>query len=576
MQSRRPAARLSRLDVARYSVVVLFAVLAVRLFQVQVLQHGSYVALADGQHSVFAQLFPERGRLLVAELDDSGRLYPLADNRDEGMLYAEPPRVADASSTAAALAPILGLDETGIASLRDRLADRARRYVALQHRLTEAQVAAVRKLSLPGISVTAERWRYYPEAGVAGNLTGFVGFDGERRVGRYGLEQYWEDALAGTEGYLSGVRAGQGGIISAATKVFEPAVNGSDLVLSIIRPLQFTACRALERSVSELKAKGGSVVVVDPSTGAVLAMCSSPTFDPNRYGQVDSAAAYDNDALLPYEPGSVMKPVIMAAAIDSGVVTSQTAFDDPGQIEIGGFTIKNAAGKQWGRQTMVGVLERSINTGMVFVARRLGAETMRGYLDSFGFGQPTGLTLPRDQGGDTSSLTKRGEIYAATASYGQGITVNVVQLAMAYAAIANGGTLLKPYVVAEVIGPDGARDSTAPTVVRRVLKPATAKTVGAMLASVIANGTTRLARIPGYWVAGKTGTAQLPDPSGGYYESLAIHTFAGFAPVERPAVVTVAKLIEPQVAWAESSAAPLFAEVTSAALRLLRVPPDTP
>jgi cell division protein FtsI/penicillin-binding protein 2 len=304
--------------------------------------------------------------------------------------------------------------------------------------------------------------------------------------------------------------------------------------------------------------------VVDPSTGAVLAMCSSPTFDPNRYGNVESVAAYDNDALLPYESGSVMKPAVMAAAIDSGVVTPQTTFDDPGQIEIGGFTIKNAADKRWGRQTMVGVLERSINTGMVFVAQRLGAETMHRYLSSFGFGQPTGLTLPRDLAGDISSLENRGEIYPATASYGQGITVNVVQLAMAYAAIANGGTLLKPYVVAEVIGPDGTRDITTPTVVRRVLKPETAKAVGAMLASVIANGTTRLARIPGYWVAGKTGTAQLPDPSGGYYDSLAIHTVAGFVPVDRP------------VAWAESSAAPLFAEVTSAALRLLRIPPDAP
>lgn len=574
MQSRRPGQRLSRLDVARYVVVALFAAMGVRLFQVQVLQHRSYVALADGQHSVFSQLFPERGRLLVKDLDEPDQLYPLADNRDEGLLYAEPPRLSDASSTAAALAPILGLDADATATLGQRLADRARRYVAIEHRLTEAQVAAVHQLNLTGVAVTSERWRYYPEGGVAGNLTGFVGFDGEHRVGRYGLEQYWEELLAGTEGYLSGVRAGRGGVIAAATKVFEPAVNGNDLVLTIVRPLQFTACRALDRMVAELKAKGGSVVVVDPNTGAVLALCSSPSFDPNRYGEAQTADAYDNDALAPYEPGSVMKPIIMASAIDSGVVTAQTAFDDPGQVEIGGFTIKNAAGKQWGRQTMVGVLERSINTGMVFVARRLGTEAMRRYVTDFGFGQPTGLTLPRDVGGDTSSLLKRGEIYAATASYGQGLTVNAVQLAMAYAAIANGGTLLKPYVVSEVVRPDGSRDTTGPTVVRRVLKPATAKTVGAMLASVIANGTTRLARIPGFWVAGKTGTAQLPAPQGGYYENLAIHTFAGFAPVEHPAVVTVAKFTEPQVAWAESSAAPLFAEVTSAALRLLRVPPD--
>jgi cell division protein FtsI/penicillin-binding protein 2 len=372
------------------------------------------------------------------------------------------------------------------------------------------------------------------------------------------------------------MRSGTGGLIAGATEVFQPAVDGSDLVLTINRSLQFEACKALQEAVAKWQASGGAVVVMDPKTGAVLAMCSNPTFDPNSYGDVESAAQYDNHALLPYEPGSVVKPITMSAAIDAGAVNPSTTFTHPGVEEIGGFKIKNAQEKKWGLQTMAGVLQHSINTGMVFAMRKLGHENLARYFDSFNLGKPTEVGMAGDRAGDISALKKPGEIYAATASFGQGITATPLQLAAAYSAMANGGKLMKPYVVAEVIEPDGTSKPTQPTVIRQVLKPAAAGAIKAMLAGVINTAPVRVALIPGFWVAGKTGTAQISDPHGGYYSDRTNHTFAGFAPVTDPAVVTIAKLETPKVAWAEGSAGPLFQQVTAAALRLLRVQPDNP
>lgn len=567
--------RWPRERIFRAVLIGAFGLLAARLLHVQVIQRQAYAVLASDQQRVVQKLFPSRGRILVRE--DGGGTFPLAYNSFEDLLFADPRSVDSPAATAEALAPILGLSPTGTEALAASLSSSRRSYLPLQHRLTEEQRAAIQELDLPGLHLVPEPWRQYAEGRITGNLLGFLGFaqDGETRAGRYGVEQYWEETLAGSGGYVSGIRAAGGGLIAGATEVFRPAVDGSDLVLTISRPLQFSACRSLEQAVEKTQAAGGAVVVMDPKTGAILALCSSPTFDPNRYGEVESVAQYENRALVPYEVGSVMKPIVMAAAIDAGLVTPQTTFDDPGEERIGGFTIKNAQNKRWGRQTMVGVLERSINTGMVFVARKLKPEGLRRALASFGFGQSTGVDITGDRAGNTAPLEKPGEIYAATASFGQGITGTPLQLAAAYAAVANGGTLLQPYVVAEVVAPDGTRAVTEPKVVRQVLQPATAAAVRAMLASVVQNAPIRNAQVPGFIVGGKTGTAQIPDPRGGYLEDQANHTVAGIAPASDPVVVTIAKLEMPKVAWAEGSAAPLFRDVTAAALRILRIQPTS-
>ncbi len=565
--------RWPRERILRLAIVAAFGLLAARLLQVQVIQRQAYAVLANDQQRVVQKLFPSRGRILVRE--DGGGTFPLAYNSFEDLLFADPRSIRDPQAVADAVGPILGLTATGTQAIADSIAGSRRSYLPLQHRLTEEQRAAIQQLDLPGLHLVPEPWRQYAEGKITGNLLGFLGFDadGETRVGRYGVEQYWEEALAGSGGFVSGIRAAGGGLIAGATEAFQPAVDGSDLVLTISRPLQFAACRSLEQAVERTQAAGGAVVVMDPETGAILALCSSPSFDPNRYGEVESVAQYESRAMVPYEVGSVMKPVVMASAIDAGAVTPQTEFDDPGEERIAGYTIRNAQNKRWGRQTMVGVLQRSINTGMVFAARRLTGEGLKKYLAAFGFGQPTGIDITGDRAGNTSSLDRPSDIYTATASFGQGLTATPLQMAAAYAAIANGGKLLQPYVVAEVVAPDGTRTVTEPKLVRQVLQPATAANVRAMLASVVHGTPIVNAQVPGFTVGGKTGTAQIPDPRGGYLEDQANHTFAGIAPAMDPAVVTIAKLEMPKVAWAEGSAAPLFRDVTAAALRILRIQP---
>lgn len=569
----RVGPRWPRERVFRAVLIGAFGLLAARLMQVQVIQRQAYAVLANDQQRVVQKLFPSRGRILVRE--DDGSTFPYAYNSYEDLLFADPRSIRDPGAVADAVGPILGLSATATEALATGIAGSRRSYLPLQHRLSEEQRAAIQQLDMPGLHLVPEPWRQYAEGSTSGNLLGFLGYDrdGETRVGRYGVEQYWEETLAGSGGYVSGIRAAGGGLIAGATEVFRPAVDGSDVVLTISRPLQFAACRGLQQAVEKTQAAGGAVVVLDPKTGAVLALCSSPTFDPNRYGDVESVAQYENRATVPYEVGSVMKPLVMAAGIDAGVVTPQTSFDDPGEERIGGFTIKNAQNKRWGKQTMVGVLEHSINTGMVFVARKLTPDRLRRYLAAFGFGQPTGVDITGDRAGNTAPLEKPGEIYAATASFGQGITATPLQLAAAYGAVANGGVLMQPYVVAEVVAPDGTRTVTEPKVVRQVLQPAAAAAVRAMLASVVHNAPIRGAQVPGFIIGGKTGTAQIPDPRGGYMVDQANHTFAGIAPAGDPAVVTIAKLETPKVAWAEGSVAPLFQSVTAAALRILRIQP---
>lgn len=561
-----------RLLILRSLIMIFFILIFSQLFYVQIIQHKVYAALADGQQQVIEQLFPQRGRIFSRE--DDGQLYPLADNHNEDLLAAEPWRLTNVPEVVDKLKNILALTDTEAQLLSDKLNDKEKRYYPIKHRLTVAQSEAVKNLDIVGLQLIPEPWRIYSEGEITSNLLGFVGFNDDKKIGRYGLEQYWEKQLAGQMGYLSGFKSGGGSLIAAATKVFEPAANGDDLVLTINRSLQFIACKGLIETVKKWEAAGGAVVVMEPQSGAILAMCSAPTFDANNYQQVEDIAAYENHSLIPYEPGSVFKPIAMAVALEVGAVTPQTTFEDPGQISIGGFSIKNAKDKNWGKQTMVGVLEHSINTGMVFVMRKTTPAVLAKYVPLFGFGSPSGVELIRDNPGNISSLKKGGEIYAATASFGQGITVTPIQLAAAYSALVNGGRLMKPYVVSELIKSDGTKQVTQPQVVRQVISPAIASTIKAMLVSVVKNGPILNAQIPNFWVGGKTGTAQIADQRGQYYEDRANHTFAGFAPGSNPAVVVIVKLETPKVAWAEGSAAPLFKEITMAALRLLRISPD--
>lgn len=565
-----------RVAFLRMIFVLLAAVIILRLFLLQVLDHDVYQALASGQHELFEQLFPTRGSILAQDLKDKTTI-TVATNEQAGFLYAEPRNVKDPEGAARKIGTLLGYDEEKIMGLWKRLSDKQDPYDPIEHRVPNDTIGKIKKMDLAGIRTSLETVRLYPERTLGGHVLGFLGYDETgRQTGKYGIEGYFERELAGKMGFLKSERDISGRIIALGDRSFEPAVDGSDVVLTIDRTIQHVACTALRKAVQAYQADGGSVIILDPSTGKVLAMCGAPDFDPNRYRETQDLDIFNNPAIFKaYEPGSIFKPITIAAALDSGAVSPSTTFEDTGSLQIDKFTIKNSDGTANGLQTMTQVLEKSLNTGVIFAMRKTGRSTFVDYVKRFGFGQAAGMELETEVAGNISSLKSNGEIFAATASFGQGITVTPLQMAAAFAAIANGGILKQPYIVEEIRHPDGTVDRREPNDVRRVMETKSARLLSAMLVAVVENGHGKRAGVDGYYIAGKTGTAQVAKKDGvGYEEGKNIGSFGGFGPAGSPRFAMVVRIDNPHdVSWAETTAAPLFGEIAAFLLQYFEIPP---
>jgi len=448
-------------------------------------------------------------------------------------------------------------------------------YEPVARNVSESQLNKILDLELSGIHYVLEDTRSYPEANLGGHIFGFVAQTDDGMNGQYGLEGFFEEYLSGENGFLDIVTDIGGQWIGVGKREFEEAEDGSDLLLTIDRTIQYTACKALYEGVERYEADGGSVVIIEPKTGRVIAMCNAPDFDPNIYNEVESISIYNNASIFdPYEPGSVFKPLIMAAALDVDAVTPSQTYEDTGEVEIEQYTIRNSDLKAYGIQTMTEVLEKSLNTGMIYVMREMTGLVMTDYIENFGFGVLTGIDLDTEARGTIESLYNDHEVYYATASYGQGITSTALQIAMAYGAIANGGWLMEPYIVEEKRYDDGTVEDDQPYAIRQVIDESTATTVSAMLVSVIENGHAGYAGVDGYYIAGKTGTAQVASTEGGYQKDNTIATFAGFGPVEDPQFVMVVRIDHPRTTeWAADTAAPIFGEIAEFILDYLEVPP---
>jgi len=432
---------------------------------------------------------------------------------------------------------------------------------------------------LAGIGWTNQITRYYPEKNIGSQLLGFVGRQSENNLlkGYYGLEGCYDKELAGTAGFLRSELDSSGSWIATAGKDFREAEDGKNLILTIDKSIQFFACNALNKAVAAHQAESGSVIVYDPQTGRIIALCNSPDFDSNKYNEVEDIHVFNNLALTDnYEPGSVFKVITMAAGIDAGKVDPFSGYEDPGELKIDGFSIYNSDRLAHGWQTMTQVLEKSLNTGTVFIANKLGREEFRRYVYDFGFGKKTDIDLCSEGTGDLRSLDRNGAVYLATASFGQGITTTAIQLVKALGAIANEGKLMQPYVVDSIIDKDGnVLKKTVPKLVNQVISPQTAKLVSSMMVTVVENGHAKKAAIAGYRVAGKTGTAQIPDTKKGGYSDKTAHTFFGFAPNDKPRFVMLTKIVAPKDAkFAESTAVPLFGDIAKYILQYYAVPPE--
>ena len=600
-----------------FTVACVFAILiAWRLVSLQILNRSFYLALASGQYEVYKELFPERGNIYLQDtlLSEDKRystsnLYPVALNRKYWQVYAVPYHVQNPEQDAEKLVSVLfdrdreredfvssfeptpekaSLTSEEIehemdrqrANMKNTFLERLSKdndpYEPIWNKASDELRLRVEELGLQGIEFAETPYRYYPEGPLGSHVVGFVGnVDGEeRKQGLYGTEFYFDKELAGSGGYLSSERDVGGRLITISDSDFRAAVDGASVVLTVDHTLQNFICKKLDEALEKYEADSGSVIVMNPKTGAILSMCGSPGFDPNEYGNVDDIAFYNNPAIfLAYEPGSIFKPITMAAGIDLGKVEPETTYVDTGEVKVGGFTIKNSDLKAHGEQNMIEVLKQSLNTGVIFVVDQTGKEHFQEYVKRFGFGEKTGIQLPSENPGNIEELLYHdGIIYSYTSSFGQGLTVTPLQMVRAFSAIANGGVLLAPYIIDRVVYSNGYIEESKSRQIAQVISKRTATLLSGMLVSAIKDGHGHAAGVPGYHVAGKTGTAQVA--TGGVYGTDTIHSFVGYAPVSDPRFAMIVRLDHPNVRFAESSSAVVFGEIAKFILSHYQVTPD--
>ncbi len=439
------------------------------------------------------------------------------------------------------------------------------------------------KAEIAGIDYMWQLYRYYPEGNIGSHLLGFVGYMDDEKIGHYGLEGFFNQELFGQFGSVIAERDARGDLVIVNDREYNKAEDGSDLILTINRSIQFKACQKLNTAALRYGADGGSIIIMDPATGAIIAMCSWPDYDPNNYQTVEDIKVFNNQAIFAqYEPGSIFKTFTMAASIDQDAITPDTTYNDEGSVMVSGWPkpIRNSdydTHGGYGVVNMVTVLEESLNTGAIFAMQQVGPQIFSDYVKDFGFGEKTGIELETESQGDIDNLLadKIKQVDAAVASFGQGIAVTPLQLVTAYAAVANGGILMKPYLVKEIIQKDGSKIITKPRQIKQVISERTALLLTGMLVNVVEGGHAKWAGVTGYYVAGKTGTAQVAYKDRRGYSDRTIHTFVGFAPAEEAKFVILVKLDDPKsVRFAASSAAPLFGELAEFILNYWEIPKE--
>jgi len=567
-----PRMNLKRIRILSWVVVIVFGVILVRLFFVQVVAHGYYQGLADRQQMREVTEPVLRGEIYARDrtAEQSDDLYPLAVNRTFYEVYLVPNKITRPINTAQALHDIVGVDYE-IALARAKKENDI--YEPIYSRATDEQIAALRAAGLEGIQWKEQILRYYPDGTIGSHVLGFYGIDGTRFVGRYGIEGYWENELAPPSEIMKFVRDANGERLPVDTGG-SLAQRGSDIVLTIDRTIEYQACTILSKGVEKYGADKGSIIVMESATGRILALCNIPDFDPNQYNVVDDVSRFNDDAVFEaYEPGSVFKPIAMAVALDLGLVKPNTTYQDTGEVKIAGFTIHNFDNRAHGLKTMTQVLQESLNTGIVFATGDVPNKTFYTYVKQFGFGQKTGITISQEGAGSLGELAKHKDVFKATASFGQGITVTALQMISGINALANGGVLVKPYIVEAVRRPDGTALPHIPEPGVRVVKKETADTATAMLVEVADEGYDRKAAVPGYYLAGKTGTANVVEK--GVYTQRTNHTFVGYGPAYDPKFTVLIRLNNAKnVGFASDSTTPLFNELARFLLSYYKISPS--
>lgn len=538
-----------------------FAALVIvgRLVAFQIVQGPEWAAQGARMQVLQVQAQPNRGIIY----DRNGAV--LAANSSDYQIGVSPNLVLNANEMATTLAPYLNVPRY---ELLDKLTS-GRPYELLAGRVTPQVAEAIRALNYErqGLQIEPVPRRIYPQGQLLCHVLGYTTFDG---LGSSGVEGYYQSELAGEAASA---------LVNISPLTEQPEViarEGDSLVLTIDRSVQYMVEQRLRRAIAEHGARDGTIIVMDPRTGAILAMASTPCFDPNVYYQVTDASVFLNPATSKqFEPGSVMKLITMAAALDAGIVTPNTTYYDSGVIQIGGAQIYNWSRGAYGQTDMTNLLVNSLNVGAATIATWLGPDQFYSYLDNFGFGRPTGIDLMAEAAGvmnhPGSALWTEAEI--ATNSFGQGLAVTPLQMISAVSAIANGGVRMQPYLVQERHTAQGEIFVHQPAILSRPISAETARTLSSMSVTVVARGLDA-ALVDGYTIAGKSGTAQIPE-NGIYHPIDVVASFIGWAPADDPELLVFVILNRPTSArWGSQTAAPVFSELMAELVVMLDVPPD--
>ena len=551
--------------------VLVGATLLSKLYFVQLVDGDVYREKADRQYSLPGQELWDRGSIFF-QMRDGSRVSG-ATLKTGFTLVIRPNEITEPEELWNALSPLVPLQKDAFLAKAKKRSDP---YEEIAHRLGET-AQAITERSFKGVSLYKERWRFYPGSLLAAHVLGFVGFDGDARNGRYGLERYYEDVLSreGSSGTYQNFFAE---IFRGVKKVIGPERTEGDLLTSIEPSVE----HFLEGRVSDIEAKfsadrvGG--IIMDPKTGRIYAMALSPSFDPNDFGSVVNASHFSN-ALVEsvYEMGSILKPLTMAAGIDAGVVTATSTYFDAGSLTLNGKTISNFDGKGRGRVPMQEVLSQSLNTGAATVALRLGNNRFRSYFKELGLGEETGIDLPAEAAGLVKNLESGRDIEIATASYGQGIALTPIQTIRALAALGNGGYLVTPHVGVAITHKSGVTRSIEDLLKKSVFKERTSEEISRMLIEVVDNALLEgKFKMPHHSIAAKTGTALIADPSaGGYYTDRFLHSFFGYFPAYDPRFIVFLYAVEPKgVTFASHTLAEPFMSIAKFLINYYEIPPD--
>lgn len=551
----------SRLKIFTFFVIFIFLALVSRLFYWQVIKGHDLAKAAQGQYGAGLTISAPRGSILAS--DESF----LVARGEAYLVFAETPKLKDTPKNIAnALAPFFVEDAEDRSAVLDEVArieglltKKGVMWVPLKQKVSSEIKRSIEALAVAGVGFEAKEDRVYPEASVAAHLLGFVGKDQEGNdTGYFGLEGFYDLTLEGKPGFERRENDALGRLIAVGENKEIGAIDGVNLITHIDKTVQLSIEKRLKAGIERYGAKAGTVIVMDPKNGAVLGMESYPSYDPKEYSKFGNELFKNPAVSSSFEPGSVFKILVMASALDAGVVEPDTKCDIcTGPLKVDKYQIETWDGKYFPDSTMTDVIKHSDNVGMAFVGQKLGVDKLYDYLNNFGIGSLTGIDL---QGEAAPKIREKGTwniVDLATAAFGQGIALTPIEFIRAAAAIANGGVMVTPEVV-DKLSVDGWEDDIAPQIGKRVISQTAAAEITAMMAEAAKNGEAKWTYLKGFKVAGKTGTAQIPI-AGHYDPEKTVASFVGFAPYDNPKFIMLVTLREPQSSpWASETAAPLW------------------